>query len=235
VEYDPAFTSIISYNYYLYNADSVSSVGSYDPSAAHEIFQNYDKHLIFPFNYGQSFADNYSKTNYSNATTISSYQTGTRTVSFNGFGTLILPQGTFNNVALVSESRTNSLGPVSYEYTWFDISNGRKLLYRSENNGSIVTVWSSAITLGIQDKYTANSVTVYPNPINDLSTLKIQSENPLTNAVLKIYDVMGKEIKSIPVKNQEAIISKVGLENGIYFYNILDSNRILSKGNLIIQ
>ena len=43
------------------------------------------------------------------------------------------------------------------------------------------------------------------------------------------------EIKSIPVKNQEAIINNVGLENGIYFYNILESNRILSKGNLIIQ
>lgn len=235
VEYDPALTSIVSYNYYLYNSDSITSVGSYDPSAAHEIFQNPDKHLIFPFAYGQSFTDNYSKTNYSNATTVSSYQTGTRTVSFNGFGTLILPQATFNNVALISESRTNSLGPISHEYTWYDISNGRKLLYRSENNGSIITVWSSGITLGLEEKNLTNSVVIYPNPIKDISTLKIHSENLLNNAVLKIYNIMGVEIKSIPVKNQEVIIDKEGVETGIYFYNLLDCNRILNKGKLIIQ
>lgn len=235
VEYDPALTSIVSYNYYLYTSDSVSSLGSYDPSAAHEVFQNPDKHLIFPFAFGQSFTDNYTKTNYSNATNISSYQTGTRTVSFNGFGTLVLPQGTFNNVALISESRTNNLGPISYEYTWYDISNGRKLLYRSENNGSIVTVWSSAITLGIQEKNSTVSVVVYPNPIQDISTLKIKTENPLTNAVLKMYNVMGVEIKSMPVKNYEVMIDKEGIETGMIFYNLFNNNTLIHSGKLIVQ
>ncbi len=235
VEYDPALTSIVGYNYHLYNADSVSLVGSYEPSAAHEIFQNYDKHLIFPFNYGQSFTDTYSKTNYSNATTVSSYQTGSRTVMFNGFGTLILPQGTFNNVALISETRTNSLGPVSYEYTWYDISNGKKLLFRSENGSSITTAWCNEVSSGITENKTKNYLTVFPNPVNNISTLKIQTDKKLTDAVLKFYDITGADIKTIPVKSNEISIEKEEFSKGLLFYNLFNNNELISSGKLIIQ
>ncbi len=235
VEYDPALASAISNNYFLYTADSVVKTGSYDPNGAHEIFQNYDKQLVFPFAYGQSFTDSYYKTNYSNATTISSYQSGTRTVSYNGYGTLILPQGSVSNVALISESRTNSLGPVSNYYTWYNVSNGKKLLYRSENNGSIITVWCSETVSGIHEKTNPVSVTLYPNPVQNISIIKLQSVIPLSNASLKIYNVLGAEIKVIPVKDQEAIIEKSGLDSGIMFYNLYNNDQLIYSGKLIIQ
>lgn len=233
VEYDPALTSIISYNYSIINADSVTSVGSYDPSSAHEIFQNPDKHLIFPFAYGQSFTDTYNKTNYSNATTISSYQNGSRTVSFNGFGTLILPQGTFNNVALITEIRTNNLGPNSYEYTWYDISNGRKLLFRSENNGSIITVWSSGVTAGIKENQQISNVTLFPNPMNEEFTVKIQTEKILNGALLKLYNVLGEEIKTVKINSINEIINAKDITSGVIYYNLLNNGTIISSGKLI--
>lgn len=149
VFYDPALTSFVAYNYVNFSADSIVENGSYSPSTSHEIFQNPDKHLIFPFDYNQSFVDSYAKTNYSDATTISSFQTGTRTVTYSGYGTLILPQGSFTNVALISELRTNSLGPDSYTYTWYEVSSGKKLLLYESNDGDVLVAYNSDPAAGI--------------------------------------------------------------------------------------
>ncbi len=73
---DPELLSLIEVEYFNFSSDSMVLSGNYAPSGQHEIFQNPDKFLIFPFEYGQSFTDNYYKTNYSDATTISSYQFG---------------------------------------------------------------------------------------------------------------------------------------------------------------
>lgn len=234
--YDPALTSFIGYNYDNFSSDSVSNWGSYEPSTAHEIFQDPDKHLIFPFNYGQSFTDNYAKTNYSNSTTISSYQTGSRTVTFNGFGTLILPQGTFLNVALISELRTNSLGPDSYLYTWYDISNGKKLLYRSENGSSITTVWNNELPTGINEINKTLDFTIFPNPISTVAIVKINTKLPQTDLMFLLYNLIGEEVYKTEISNNETVISRNGLPNGMYLYIIKsNSQENLATGKLIFK
>ncbi|MCK6648848.1 MAG: T9SS type A sorting domain-containing protein [Bacteroidia bacterium] len=232
---DPALSTVVGVEYYNFSADSVVMWGSYESNTSHEIFQNPDRRLIFPFAYGQSFTDTYSKTNYSNATTVSSYQTGSRTVSFNGYGTLILPQGTVSNVALISEVRTNSLGPNSTEYTWYNISNGKKLLMRSENNGNIITGWCSEILTSVEEIYKNSNVSFFPNPMNQSAQIFIEPLLKLSNPTLKIYNVVGKELKEIPVKDNKAILYKEDLSSGIYFYSLYDSNTIISTNKFIIQ
>lgn len=234
-EYDPALVAVISYNYYKYTADSVVKWGSYDPSASHEIFSNPDKSLVFPMAFNKSFTDTYAKTNYSDATTVSSNQTGSRTVTFNGFGTLQLPQGTFTNVALVSELRTNSLGPNSTTFTWFDISNGKQLLYYEENAGNIVLAYTTDLSSGITEIDAKYNSTLYPNPITDIATLRINSNTLITNAKLIIKDVLGKEVKSITVNSNEIKVDRSNLENGIYFYSVSNEQGIIAKGKLIAE
>ncbi len=232
---DPSLSAVIGVEYFNFSNDSVVLWGSYEPNTSHEIFQNPDKYLVFPFSYGQSFTDTYSKTNYSNATTVSSYQTGSRTVSFNGFGTLILPQGTVTNVALISELRTNSLGPNSTEYTWYNISNGKKLLKRSENAGNITTGWCAETLTGIEEVHNDISVYLFPNPIKDNAQLIIQSTLQLKEPILKIYNLMGQELRSISVTNNLAIINKDNLKPGIYFYSLYDAKTKISTGKFLIQ
>lgn len=234
-EYDPALISMVSYNYCGINTDSLVEWGTYASNGTHEIFQNPDKRLIFPFSYGQSFNDTYAKTNYSNATTISSFQTGTRTVTFSGFGTLILPQGSFSNVALISEVRTNSLGPDSYNYSWMRISDGKRLLFRSENNGSITTVWNTEATSGIEELSEKTSIQIFPNPTQSSTTLKINSENTPIDGIIKIIDMMGKVVKSYSVNTNEIKIEREGLENGIYFCQLQNKGLVISTEKLIIQ
>lgn len=234
-QYDPALTTMIGCNYFFFSADSVCRIGSYEPNGAHEIFQNPDKQMIFPFSYGQSFSDTYQKTNYSDATTVSSNQSGSRTVSFNGFGTLILPQGAFSNVALISEMRTNSLGPNSYYYSWYSVSDGRRLLYRSENGSSITTAMTADLVTGLAREERAVSAGLFPNPISHEGILKISSESPVREGVLVIYNGLGGEIRSFPVSGSETRILREGLSSGLYLYTVKGNGKTLVTGKLIIQ
>ncbi len=64
-QYDPALVAFLSYEYFNFSSDSIVKVGSYDPSTEHEVYQDPDKSMIFPFAFGQTFSDDYAKTNYS--------------------------------------------------------------------------------------------------------------------------------------------------------------------------
>jgi hypothetical protein len=218
VQYDPALTSVLEYNYSHISPDSMVDWGSYAPSGKHEVYQNSDKRLVFPFAYGQSFTDSYAKTNYSDATTVSSNQTGTRTVSFSGVGTLILPQGTFNNVALISELRTNSLGPNSTTFTWYDIANGKRLLFYEENNGSIVTAYSADGPTSITKTETEEAITIYPNPFSN--TLRFDKIATPFETTYSLCEPTGKVVVSGTINNEITSIHTTELATGVYFLNI---------------
>lgn len=80
-----------------------------------------------------------------------------------------------------------------------------------------------------------NNFSIYPNPVNTSFVLKILPETTLKNAELKIYDVCGKEVKSIFINNNETIISRDELQTGIYFYQLTDSNKKLTNGKIVVQ
>ncbi|MCL4817432.1 MAG: hypothetical protein HND27_10075 [Bacteroidetes bacterium] len=233
---DPSQTNVVGYEYYQINSDSLVSWGYYAPSTAHEIFQNPDKRLIFPFNLNQTYTDTYYKTNYSNWNTFSSYQYGVRTVTYSGYGTLILPQGSIEDVALISEIRTNNLGPDSYTYTWYNVNNGKMLLLREENNGDIKTVWCSSSILEIIEARKFAEINIYPNPINTDAYFIVPEalikENQATT--LKIFSILGEEIKSIPIYNSETLLEKESLKPGCYLYLLYNSKKLLCSGKLSV-
>lgn len=234
-QYDPALTAVVPYNYYNISADSVTKCGTYEANTSHEIFQDPDKRLIFPFSYGQSFVDSYNKTNYSNSTTISSYQTGNRTVQFNGFGTLILPQATFSNVALISELRTNSLGPNSTTFSWFDISNGKQLMYYAENSGSTTIFFTSDLPSGIVQNENSDEIRVFPNPFTDKAILQFAGVSKLNTPILELIDSKGKVVEKIIPESSSVTLHKNDLKAGIYFYRLSDGTHIIRQGKLTIQ
>lgn len=212
VQCDPALAALVAYEYLLINADSLVTVGEYPLSAEHEDYTDFDKHLIFPFALGQSFTDTYAKTNYSSATTISSYQNGMRTVNFIGHGTLQLPQATYSNVGLVSELRTNNLGPNSNTYTWYDLNNGRKLLLAHENNGSVTIVYSSGFTAAINEQNTSLPMELYPNPASH--TLRMTGTTTLEQVI--IYNADGKMMHQAFPGMKQYMVDVSQWPSGIY-------------------
>lgn len=227
--YDPALTVLLAYEYDHINSDSVVIEGSYSPSTAHEIYQDGDKRMIFPFSYGQSFNDSYAKTNYSDANTVSSYQTGTRDVSFNGFGTLILPQGTFSNVALITETRTNSIGPNSNVYTWLDITNGNTLMMYSINGSNIAVVFTTSLATGVNEIQHNASVVQFLNPSSESVT--IQTSHNTDRIIITTTD--GKCIFNKNPDTHEQTFH-FHTKPGIYFVHVWSNNNHLVK-KLIVQ
>ena len=235
VQYDPALTATFNYDYLIISSDSMAKAGDYAPSGKHEIYQNPDKQLIFPFAYGQSFTDTYAKTNYSDATTVSSYQTGSRTVTFNGYGTLMLPMGNFTNVGLFSSIRTNSLGPNSTTLIWIDLNNGQQLLYFSENDGDVIVAYNPGLSSGITSMPNNTSVSVAPNPFSTTSILNIEMFDVIQNAYVSIYDSKGIPVKNMPIVSNRITLSREGLANGIYTYVISNNHKPVVRGKIVIN
>ncbi|MBI2258287.1 MAG: T9SS type A sorting domain-containing protein [Flavobacteriia bacterium] len=233
--YDPDLTTFIAYEYYLINSDSLVSFGNYNISGNHEVFQNPDKHLIFPFQYGQSFTDTYAKTNYSDATTISSYQNGNRTVEFVGHGTLILPQGSFSNVAMIYELRTNNLGPNSTEYTWYDLNTGKRILYYAENDGNLTLAYSSSSnSSSINENNLKLKSYLFPTISN--GQFEIRNKSDLKIEDIKVYNLNG-QIQDISVGSifENKFRISTNLSNGTYFIKIVYSDKSSEIQRFIVE
>lgn len=83
------------------------------------------------------------------------------------------------------------------------------------------------------------SATVYPNPFSDEATLLITNwdELQMKNAEIKIYTIIGTEIKTNVIRNSEGfILRRNALSDGMYFYQILSANEtIVSSGKFVIS
>jgi Secretion system C-terminal sorting domain len=88
---------------------------------------------------------------------------------------------------------------------------------------------SACDTLGIEEGVTVGAspdpsrggeqVRIFPNPASDILNIEIPSYSvPL---YYKLYDVLGREMQNGVLQNQ---ISLKNLQNGIYFFHILDKN-----------
>jgi hypothetical protein len=228
VFYDPALTALVSYEYVNFSTDSLVIVGQYQPSTAHEIYTNPDKRLIFPFTYNQTTIDTYAKTNYSDANTISSYQTGTRTITYAGYGTVILPQATFTNVALISELRTNSLGPDAYTYTWYEVSTGKQILYYNENNGNVTTAFTTDLNTAGIDNNSNQNIQFYPNPATEVLFMKNQNKQ----SQISMFNAQGQAIECAIVNGN---IDISNLSKGLYFIEFIDNNNHVNSFKFIKQ
>jgi hypothetical protein len=79
----------------------------------------------------------------------------------------------------------------------------------------------------------------YPNPFNP-STLIAYSIPKSSMVILKIYNVLGKQITTLVNENQQAGNYKVnfdarGLSNGVYFYKIQAGNFVEIKKMLLLK
>jgi len=107
---------------------------------------------------------------------------------------------------------------------------------RPQGAGYDIGAYEYSITTGIPDSEIGfKSVNVFPNPFNTNFTLKISSEVMIENTVMEIYDVCGKKVKKVYITNNETVIERDDLKNGIYFYQVINNNSTIFKGKLVVQ
>lgn len=211
VLYDPALGAAMNYTFYKYTTDSILLTGIYDSlTGAHVTFQNAARCMKFPLNYLNNVGDTYSMTIYSDATTVSGTETGDYSVYYGAYGTLILPQDTFTNVAMIEEATTNISGPLALKNTWLDLNTGKALIVMVEDTFGVYRVMYSPdnIGTGISEIKSEKSLNIYPNPCTTCEITRAVNATDLT-----VTDIIGRK--------QNATFSKS--PNG-YYINLLDNS-----------
>jgi subtilisin family serine protease len=80
-----------------------------------------------------------------------------------------------------------------------------------------------------------NTLSVYPNPFSNSTSIKYDFENS-GNGEIKIFNLLGKEVKSISLENSsgEFILNRETLSSGIYFCRLTLNGKIIAANKLII-
>ncbi len=103
-------------------------------------------------------------------------------------------------------------------------------------------IWNGMIDycVGITGVESSNanlaSVNVFPNPFNSTATFAIQTQQPVNNMQLSIYDASGRIVRQVNNINTPTVtIDREGLTGGMYFYMLTAENQLLTNGKLIIE
>jgi len=97
------------------------------------------------------------------------------------------------------------------------------------NNIVSVPAGSIDINTPVEDE----TITAYPNPFAEQTVL--QTNNPLYNATLVIYNCFGQQVKEIEnISGPTVNLFRDNLPNGLYFVRLTQGNIIIAADKLVI-
>jgi hypothetical protein len=94
---------------------------------------------------------------------------------------------------------------------------------------------SQTISTGTNTVVANGSISLYPNPVKDISAIEINHDISLSNLVLYIYDATGKIIKNSIITSYTTYLNKGSFATGIYYYEIRNNNQVLKTGKFVVQ
>ena len=170
--------------------------------------------------------------------------------------TLTVTAGTFNNCIKIKVTVKNTSGDtLATEYDYRAPGVGRILLDSSLNgkmelnNYSVTTTQiegSKNVEISTQFYLTQN----YPNPFNPNTTIKYeipgpssagkQARNDNVQVILKVYNVLGKEVATLvnkeqPQGNHEVQWDASPLSSGVYYYQLRAGDFVDTKKMLLLK
>lgn len=100
-------------------------------------------------------------------------------------------------------------------------------------NAAMVTVTVVSCT-GVAENNFSNQINIYPNPFTESTIIRI-NDAQLIPSEFKMYDLLGKEIKSFRIQNSETRIARDKLSDGLYYYKLLKNDKTIDKGKILIE
>ncbi|MCO6501136.1 MAG: right-handed parallel beta-helix repeat-containing protein [Vicingus serpentipes] len=100
---------------------------------------------------------------------------------------------------------------------------------------SNVSLPLTVTTVGIDRLIAETFVSIYPNPFKATFTIEVLGEYEYQNMQVKLYDVTGKEVRSVVINNKKTTVERGNLSDGVYFYTINSKANIILKGKLIVK
>jgi hypothetical protein len=92
---------------------------------------------------------------------------------------------------------------------------------------------TAAVTIDAEN--TNDAVTISPNPFNSYINITLTESTKINVCNLIMYNVMGKEVINTTITNQITRFKTSDLHPGIYFYKVVNNNKVIQTGKLISQ
>jgi len=244
---------------YTHNEGSTSSAYYYTSSSVMSLsgvygtdiipYSNYEDYLRYPFTYNSTYIDTFGATFTGGTETFN--RGGTITVTADGYGTLMLPNGTYTNALRVhrTENYADSISGVPFgtyiteTYSWYVPNATVAVLSQSQISLNGILEPSTAfytsqtpgtIPSGITNLQTAGQAfQLYPNPVQDELNIDFTMEQ--TGQVhISLLDVVGREVAVISnstfnIGKQHVAYATAALDKGIYLVKIQTENQTAVK------
>lgn len=194
-----------SYHFYNLMPAKYEKTGSVFVAQAVENYQNPRTYVQFPFTLGTTFTDTY-QTTFSSGPVECTY-------TYDAYGTLILPFGTYNNVI-----RQKIVIDGQVDYIWYHTNPFYSLVETSlvDNYMGI----TKGLTLGVDDHQIANGAAVYPNPAKDRFEVLLKQSGAIE---ISVFDAAGRCIVSQESDGNKLAIDASAFQSGIYMIQATDS------------
>lgn len=214
--------SAFNINFYYYMKVSNSEMDQLGIASDDDVYINYNgntrKMLQFPYTYNTTYTDSYQELEDDAPTNM--------TVTYDAYGTLILPFGTFTNVI---RQKIEENGVTNYK--WIN-TNPFYYIVETYFETDLITITKATSVLAV-DQSSINTFTLAPNPTN--GEFKINSSN-FTNDhfSIMIYDSTGRLVLKKEVSS-DSEIAITDCAAGLYYAKILDENNNLLCSKKIIK
>lgn len=195
-----------SYHFYNLAQAKFEKTGTVFVGVFMEQFQNPRTYVTFPFTYGGSFVDTFQVDN--------DPEIGTVTATYDAYGTLILPYGTYNNVIrqkLVVNGQT--------DYIWYNSDPFIALVETSLADQSAGLTKLSL--LATPEFLSDDTIVVFPNPVDGDFTVQLTHT---TKADVSIYDASGRCVFSRNTTDEFNTFNATTFATGIYILKVTDAN-----------
>ncbi len=191
-----------SYVYFRHNAQKMELLGeSYIGIGVINYNSNPKTYLEFPYTYNKVINDTY-KAALDDEVAF--------TTTYDAYGTLVLPFGTYNNVVrqkIVENGQT--------DYVWFNVSPFFPIVHTALADGAVGVMKSTLLsTDAFLEK---QAFTLFPNPTS--GSFKIDIKN-FEGAEINVYNVLGKMVASQKTSEPLTQIDINDCSAGIYFVKV---------------
>ena len=97
----------------------------------------------------------------------------------------------------------------------------------------------TGLSSSISENTIVNTISIYPNPVNDIATLSFTTTEKSKTAIT-IFNILGEvvysnEIGSLSSGQHIMPISTSGISEGMYFVNLITNNKIITKKITIVR
>ena len=206
------FTSITNstpssegYAYFNKTATKIEQLGGSSNTDLNFSLINPNTVFVFPFSFGMSNTDT------SQQDAASPIETETQT--YDAYGTLITPFGTYTNVIRL---KSEELGETNVSYSWIKVNPYQDIASYNTFNG--INYFSFSVPPALDNEiFEISKIAIYPNPAT--STLKIKLSDNSAISKITITDLSGKKILE-----QNGNLNTINIENlakGLYVIDAL--------------